>query len=322
MATERGPPGGSAAPQPQYLQVLRTPFFAGALGGCVAACVTCPLEVVKTRLQAGGGVAGARGGRVGFLESARVDLMLRDVFRAEGVRGLYRGLGTTIAGIGPMRAVYFGVYKHVKQMSEERGFTGSTANLAGGISAGFATATFGSPIWVIKTRIQIDHAVRGAPLSSASSSATAAGAATGPAYSSPIKAFERIVRTEGARGLFRGLSASYLGLSESVTQIVIYTAMKRWAGAEALPGEDAPQLPAWQTLLLASSAKLGASAMTYPHEVIRTRLRDHHNVVDGKRSKCVASPAPPAPSAPPRSWLTLVPFPARAGTAGWCKPSA
>uniref|UniRef100_A0A7S1CBI5 Mitochondrial carrier protein n=1 Tax=Bicosoecida sp. CB-2014 TaxID=1486930 RepID=A0A7S1CBI5_9STRA len=260
---------------------LRTPFVAGAVGGCIAAVVTCPLEVVKTRLQAGGGVAGASGARVGFVESARVDVLLRNVFREEGIRGLYRGLGTTVFGIGPVRAVYFTVYKYAKEAAESRGVADARANLVGGLGAGMAAATFGSPIWVVKTRIQIDHAVRSG---GAASGVTAAGTGSRVAYASPIDALGRILREEGARGLFRGLSASYLGLSESVTQIVLYTAAKRWVAGRGPSGEPEP-LPAWQTFALAAGAKLTASALTYPHEVIRTRLRDHHNVVDGKPTK-------------------------------------
>ena len=76
----------------------------------------------------------------------------------------------------------------------------------------------------------------------------------------------QILRVEGIRGLYKGLSASYLGVSESTIQWVLYEQFKRT--------QDPCEKPSWfQTINSAGSAKLIATIITYPHEVIRTRLR-------------------------------------------------
>src|SRR5450432_2860638 len=68
--------------------------IAGAVGGFTSGVVTCPLDVIKTKLQAQGGFrpqaghGNAAGGTVyrGMLGTARI------IWREEGLRGMYRGL--------------------------------------------------------------------------------------------------------------------------------------------------------------------------------------------------------------------------------------
>jgi solute carrier family 25 folate transporter 32 len=85
--------------------------LAGATGGFASGVVTCPLDVIKTKLQAQGGfrkqgtVASGNGAVYnGMLGTARV------IWREEGLRGMYRGLGPIILGYLPTWAVWFTVY--------------------------------------------------------------------------------------------------------------------------------------------------------------------------------------------------------------------
>ncbi len=90
------------------------------------------------------------------------------------------------------------------------------------------------------------------------------------------------VRHEGIKGLYRGLSASYLGVTESTLQWVLYERMKlslarREARRLADPRHSQTFLDnaeAWGgKFTAAAGAKLFAAVITYPHEVVRTRLR-------------------------------------------------
>ena len=77
------------------------------------------------------------------------------------------------------------------------------------LSVGVFTATITNPIWVIKTRLQLQTA-------RISSAAGVTGASTGAhggsiPYRGTVDCLQRIIREEGPRALYRGLSASYVG---------------------------------------------------------------------------------------------------------------
>lgn len=71
-----------------------------------------------------------------------------------------------------------------------------------------------------------------------------------------------VVKHEGIRGLYKGFSASLLGLSESTLQFVLYERLKAESRSRN-NGEDS----FFGTFLSAAVAKLSAAIVTYPHEV-------------------------------------------------------
>lgn len=86
----------------------------GATAGIASGIVTCPLDVIKTRLQAQGSFrprtyAGpTRAVYKGLMGTARI------IWRDDGVRGLYRGLGPMLLGYIPTWAVYMSTYESTK----------------------------------------------------------------------------------------------------------------------------------------------------------------------------------------------------------------
>ncbi len=75
---------------------------------------------------------------------------------------------------------------------------------------------------------------------------------------------KKILREEGVRGFYKGLSASYLGVTEGTIQWVLYERLKRLtAGTQ---GKGGP-LEWLGTIGSAGAAKCVASLITYPHEV-------------------------------------------------------
>jgi solute carrier family 25 folate transporter 32 len=90
--------------------------LAGAIGGFTSGIVTCPLDVIKTKLQAQGGYtpieirhAGHPKLYNGLVGTARV------IWAEEGIRGMYRGLGPIVLGYLPTWAVWFTVYNESKK---------------------------------------------------------------------------------------------------------------------------------------------------------------------------------------------------------------
>jgi hypothetical protein len=85
--------------------------FCGALGGVASGIVTCPLDVIKTRLQAQGAFNQMKNKNPagpalyhGMIGTAKT------IWVQDGVRGMYRGLGPMLLGYLPTWAVYMSVY--------------------------------------------------------------------------------------------------------------------------------------------------------------------------------------------------------------------
>ena len=110
--------------------------FAGAAGGFMSGIVTCPLDVIKTKLQAQGGFRAQQQmqlaaqantnlphGTAPNAHAAPYSGMFgtgKVILREEGVRGLYRGLGPIILGYLPTWAVWFTVYGKSKEYFTEK----------------------------------------------------------------------------------------------------------------------------------------------------------------------------------------------------------
>ena len=84
----------------------------GAGAGFTSGIVTCPLDVIKTKLQAQGGFATRRPAQFTSSNQAYKGMFgtARVIWREEGLRGMYRGLGPMLLGYLPTWAVYLSVY--------------------------------------------------------------------------------------------------------------------------------------------------------------------------------------------------------------------
>ena len=95
--------------------------ISGAISGIASGVVTCPLDVIKTKLQAQGGFRTEARDRARAGGSSSTTTVYRglvgtaaSIWRDEGVRGMYRGLFPMVLGYFPTWAVYFTVYDRAK----------------------------------------------------------------------------------------------------------------------------------------------------------------------------------------------------------------
>lgn len=243
--------------------------------------LTSPLDVVKTRLQSdfykhqlsaqraqAQNVGLVRQGLRHFSETFQI---LGDVYRIEGWRGLFKGLGPNLSGVVPARAINFYTYGNGKRIIAERFNSGQESplvHLCAAACAGIVTGTATNPIWLVKTRLQLDKQTAGKDGKSRQ-------------YKNSYDCVRQVVRQEGFKGLYRGLSASYLGVTESTLQWVLYERMKSYLAQRRQAILDSGrQMSSWDEFVdtsgklgAAGAAKLFAAALTYPHEVVRTRMR-------------------------------------------------
>jgi solute carrier family 25 protein 33/36 len=167
----------------------------------------------------------------------------------------------TLVGVVPARSINFFTYGNGKQIIANRfndGEENSYVHLCAAAIAGIVTGSATNPIWVVKTRLQLSASDRSLPMSS--SPPPPPGSPGGSVFST----ITQIAREEGVRGFYKGLSASYLGVTESTIQWVLYERLKRLTAST----EGAGGLQEWAGMLgSAGTAKCVASLITYPHEV-------------------------------------------------------
>jgi len=244
-----------------------------------SATLTAPLDVLKTRLQSTyyqQHLAAARSVRglppIETMSFARSSLLhiretgeiLWQVPKAEGWRALFKGLGPNLIGVVPARAINFYTYGNGKRIISNYFNNGQEAawvHLCAAAFAGVVTGTATNPIWLVKTRLQLD---KNSHIDG-----------RGRQYKNALDCTMQTLRKEGVPGLYRGLSASYLGVTESTLQWTLYEQMKIYLANREQNLVESGRVPtswdqtvAWTGKISAAGvAKFFAALVTYPHEV-------------------------------------------------------
>ncbi|KAH7672843.1 solute carrier family 25 (mitochondrial phosphate transporter) member 23/24/25/41 protein [Dioscorea alata] len=185
-------------------------LLGGGLAGITAATVTYPLDLVRTRLAAQTKHVYYRG----------MSHALYAICRDEGVRGLYKGLGATLLGVGPSIAISFSVYDTLKShwRSVRPQDSPVLVSLACGSLSGIASSTATFPLDLVRRRKQLEGA----------------GGRACVYNSGLLGTFQHIVRTEGFRGLYRGILPEYYKVVPSVGIVFMtYETLKAYLSGPA-----------------------------------------------------------------------------------------
>ena len=123
-------------------------FLAGSYAGALQVFTLVPVDVVKCRMQIDRAAGGAG------LYASPLDCV-RQIFRSEGLRGLYRGSFITLLRDSPTTGAYFLLYEACERELPRRFGTGEAATTlgAGGI-CGTITWGLAYPFDTLKTRAQ------------------------------------------------------------------------------------------------------------------------------------------------------------------------
>ncbi|CAF0812275.1 unnamed protein product [Rotaria sp. Silwood1] len=250
-------------------------LLAGGLAGTFGAVLTCPLEVIKTRYQSSKNSVSKEYNHLNLRSSMSntvtysirrpmpspnkrpsIIASFRYILKYEGIPGLFKGLVPNLIGVAPSRAIYFFAYANTKTfLVEEMERETPLVHVTSAAAAGIAMSTCTNPLWFVKTRLQLDQG-----------------------HLRAMDVVRNIYRQSGFRGFYKGISASYIGVSETIVHFVIYEQIKaqlQLMQANQNHSPDDPDLFDFLSYLgAAACSKSCASTLCYPHEVIRTRLRE------------------------------------------------
>lgn len=144
-----------------------------------------------------------------------------------------------------LRAIYFFSYAHSKNfLSKFLGEERPILHISSAFLAGFTAVTITNPIWFVKTRMQLDETRRGV---------------------NTLEVINKILKDKGILGFYKGISASYFGVTETAIYFVLYEKLKRLSVYE---NSSQHGINIFTYLTSAGFAKTLASCMCYPHGMI------------------------------------------------------
>ncbi|XP_031157088.1 tricarboxylate transport protein B, mitochondrial [Sander lucioperca] len=221
-------------------------ILAGGIAGGIEICITFPTEYVKTQLQ--------------LDEKANppkykgiVDCVKQTV-NGHGVRGLYRGLSSLLYGSIPKAAVRFGVFEFLSnKMRDEKGRLDSTRGLFCGLGAGVAEAVLiVCPMETVKVKFIHDQT------------------SANPKYKGFFHGVREIIRVEGLKGTYQGLTATVLKQgSNQAIRFYVMTSLRNW-----YKGDDPNK--AINPLITGLFGAVAGAASVFgntPLDVVKTRMQ-------------------------------------------------
>lgn len=240
---------------------------AGFLSGFSSSVLLHPFDLIKTRLQVQhtGSLINAQGKSILYHSTVGA---IRTIFTTEGPRALYKGLGPSMLGNMVGWAGYFWCYETFKQVlkGEKNASLGSLEHAIAGMGAGCTVLLLTNPIWVLKTRAILDVRENGRPRS----------------YQGVVGELRHLWRQGGVPALYKGLGPGLLGTSHGAIQISAYERIRAWRfRGRGVPEGAGQRLNAPDYIFCAASSKCFASIITYPYQVLRSRLQDPQLRYDG-----------------------------------------
>jgi solute carrier family 25 (mitochondrial folate transporter), member 32 len=269
-------------------------FIAGTLAGLVSTAILFPLDTIKVRYQVDE--------KTTLRAPRRLISAFRSVVQQEGWQGMYQGLAAGLYGSGLSWGGYFFFYEHAKRrwLNGTDQTTNTTLHhFAASCEAGTIMVGLTNPIWLIKTRMQLQ--VR--QIESLSQNSQFGMSQSRLQYKSFSDALVTIVREEGPLALYKGSIPALMLVSHGVVQFVVYERLKSEV-ANASNG-IVSSLGSAHFLGLGAMSKIIASVTTYPLQVIKTRLQQRSTVTDERAppvGKDNCSSASAAESRRPAKW--------------------
>lgn len=194
-------------------------LLAGSAAGGTAVLCTYPLDLARTKLAyqiKNTGATLGNGASSVALQPAYDGIkdVLRSVYKEGGMRGLYRGVGPTLIGILPYAGLKFYIYEELKTRVPEEHQKSIVMRLSCGALAGLFGQTFTYPLDVVRRQMQVESLQP---------------SVGGHRYKNTRDGLTCIVRNQGWKQLFAGLSINYIKIVPSVAiGFAAYDTMKNW----------------------------------------------------------------------------------------------
>ncbi|XP_059317351.1 mitochondrial uncoupling protein 3 [Lycium ferocissimum] len=230
-----------------------------AISAMTAETATFPVDLIKTRLQ-------LHGESLASSHRTSAVRLVSEILRNDGVLGLYKGLLPAIIRhlfYTPIRIVNYEFLRNFL-VPDDHTLSLSSKAVIGGIS-GVIAQVVASPADLVKVRMQADSRMASQGLQ--------------PRYCGPFDAFNKIIRTEGFKGLWKGVLPNVQrAFLVNMGELACYDHAKRFVINNNIANDNI-----YAHTLSSIMSGLSATTLSCPADVIKTRMM---NQAADKQGNC------------------------------------
>ncbi|KAE9453423.1 hypothetical protein C3L33_14631, partial [Rhododendron williamsianum] len=238
-------------------------FVAGGFGGIAGIFAGYPLDTLRVRQQQ-------------HSTTGSAFTILRNVVASQGPLGLYRGMGAPLASVTFQNAMVFQIYAVLSRAFDSSTLTTDPPSLKGVAIGGFGTGAIQSlilsPVELLKVRLQLQSASHEkTQLATTHRGPVSVATQLVNTHRGPVSVARSIVRTEGLKGIYRGLTITVL---RDAPAHGIYFSTYEYMREKLHPGCRTSGQESFKTMLLAGGlAGVASWILSYPLDVVKTRLQ-------------------------------------------------
>ena len=282
-----------------------SPLIAGLSGGTVSTVLLLPLDNIKVRLQVNEGYSSSSSTKQQPQQRLGAIRMFKGVIQHEGISGLYQGITPAVIGSAVSWGGFFYVYETMKrqlkqykqqQAQQQQQPVQSVNDITLSSMENFQMATlsgvvlvFGTnPVWLIKLRMQLQMKKTTELMSQNGTKIVQ--------YNGFVDALRKIVRDEGFFALYKGTGPALLLTSHGGVQFVVYEFLRKhfhYTRAQQQEQTSSSSSSTTSTttvikkfedslgyLTIGAISKMVASTVTYPFQVVKSRMQQPSNSIE------------------------------------------